>query len=123
MDVSVHFIFIQQSKDFVCQKLLEYETCHFLLYHKKVLHVSYIYPRLLSSVLNVVTFFSSPQEPDGGQQNPRNAGDPGGAVEQDRGRAGQHQRRDEGGRQASHRYGEVVRPLRLPVEQVSYPSS
>jgi len=63
-------------------------------------------------------FFPPCEEHKCREQNARNAGDPGGAAEQDRGRAGQHQRGDEAGREASHRHGEVVRPLCLSLEQV-----
>jgi hypothetical protein len=63
-------------------------------------------------------FFPRCEEHKRREQNARNAGDPGGAAQQDRGRAGQHQRGDEAGREASHRHGEVVRPLRLSLEQV-----
>ena len=41
------------------------------------------------------------------------------AAGQGRGRHGQDQRRDEGGRETHHRDGEMVRPLRLPLEQVT----
>lgn len=66
-------------------------------------------------------FFSlhfSSQEPNSGEQNPRNVGDPGGATEQDWGRPGQYQCRDEAGRETPHWHGEVVWPLCLPLEQV-----
>jgi hypothetical protein len=63
-------------------------------------------------------FFPRCEEHKRREQNARNAGDPGGAAQQDRGRAGQHQRGDEAGREASHRHGEVVWPLCLSLEQV-----
>ena len=41
------------------------------------------------------------------------------AAGQGRGRHGQDQRRDEGGRETHHRDGEMVRPLRHAMEQVT----
>jgi hypothetical protein len=81
------------------------------------LHVT---PHSCRVVLYPPNFFPRCEEHKRGEQNARNAGDPGGAAEQDRGGAGQHQRGDEAGREASHRHGEVVRPLCLSLEQVPY---
>ena len=57
-------------------------------------------------------------EPSHGGEHPGHAQHPGGADQQDREQPGHHQRRDEGGGQGPDWDGEMVRTVRLSLEQV-----
>ena len=58
-------------------------------------------------------------EPSHGWEYPGHAQHPGGADQQDWEQPGHHQRRDEGGWQGPDWDGEMVRPVRLSLEQVN----